>query len=432
MSSGRKRIYLGLGSNLGDRRANLASAICRMRAEGLSNVRLSPVVETPALLPKGAASDWNLPFLNMVVEGEVSCSPYEWLDATKTIQDELGRKPASRWAPRTMDIDLLDWNAERLHSESLTLPHAQLTERAFVLAPLMHLNPGLEIAGCSGQTVTTLYRKLGESIPLWMGILNITPDSFSDGGIHAEIEAIPGSVERMTAAGVHIIDIGCESTRPGAQPIAPEEEWRRMEPVLRRLNERFDGELLRPLISVDTRNAGTARRALEAGADWINDVGGLTSPDMIELAREVDNDWVAMHALDVPVDPTRRLSDDCDPCDEVEGWLLRQLERWDAAGIERERLLFDPGIGFGKSSLHSLELLRHAPRFQRHGLRLVVGHSRKSFMRAFADTPTAERDLETIGASLKLCEKGVDVLRVHNVEAHVRAYTAWSHLEPYD
>ena len=432
MSSTRKRIYLGLGSNLGDRRANLTRAIRRMQAEGLSNVRLSPVVETPALLPEGAASDWNLPFLNMVVEGEVSCTPLEWLDTTKAIQHELGRTPASRWAPRPMDIDLLDWNGEQLETPALTLPHPQMTRRAFVLAPLMHLNPGLKVAGRNGDTVETVYRKLGESIPLWMGILNVTPDSFSDGGVHAEAAAAIGAAERMATAGAHIIDIGSESTRPGAEGLSPDEEWRRLQPVLRALEERFNGDLLAPRISVDTRNASTARRALEAGAHWINDVTGLTSPDMLELAREVDNDWVVMHSLDVPVVKGRQIEADRDPCEVVEAWLLRQLERWDAAGIHRERLLFDPGIGFGKSSLHSLELLRHAPRFQRHGMRLLIGHSRKSFMRAFAETPAAERDIETIGASLKLCEKGVDVLRVHDVEAHVRAYTAWSHLEPYD
>jgi dihydropteroate synthase len=223
--------------------------------------------------------------------------------------------------------------------------------------------------------------------------------------------------------------VGAESTRPGATEVSPDLEWARLAPVLERLRERLGNDPLRPLLSVDTRHPRVAERALSLGADLINDVSGLSSDAMLALARESRKPWVAMHHLSVPADAALTLPEDRDPCDEVEAWLLRQLERWDRAGLDLGQIIFDPGIGFGKSSLQSLELLRHAGRFRRHGLRVLVGHSRKSFLKDFGGVPPSGRDLETIGASLSLCAKGVDILRVHDVSGHRRAYLAWAHLD---
>jgi len=422
------RVYLGLGSNLGDRRDHLSRAIEALEAHGVGILRVSPVVESPALLPDSAPSAWNLPYLNLVLECTVRCSPEQlrsWIDG---IQRAFGREDASHWSPRPIDIDILLWGRERIVTERLTIPHRDLTCRSFVLAPLVALAPRLTIPGRDDRTMLDHSMALGHYIPLWMGILNVTPDSFSDGGRFEDWERIEPHVAAMVNSGVHIIDVGGESTRPGATPVDPATEWSRVGPVLERMIELTGGRRLRPLLSLDTRHPEIAERGLTLGVDIVNDVSGLTSPAMVAMARESDADWVAMHHVTVPADPRFTLPTDRDPYDGVEHWLLSQLEAWDARGLDLGRIIFDPGIGFGKNRLQSLRLLRRAGEFRRHGLRVLVGHSRKSFMRSFSGEDQSGDDLITLGASLNLCAQGVDIIRVHDVPLHAAAYMGWSHL----
>jgi dihydropteroate synthase len=263
-----------------------------------------------------------------------------------------------------------------------------------------------------------------------MGIVNLTPDSFSDGGRFADWAAVETEVERMLAAGVHIIDLGAESTRPGATPLSASQEWQRLEPSLSRLQAHLASDRLRPRISVDTYHPENARRALERGVDIINDVSGLTNPAMIELARASRADWVAMHSLGVPARRAETLPSDEDPSVAVAAWLDVQIERWTKAGLDVGRVIFDPGIGFGKDPLQSLELLRCAGEFRRHGLRVLVGHSRKSFFGRVTSAAAVDRDVATLGASLALVAQGIDILRVHDVPLHTEAYRGWSHVMP--
>jgi dihydropteroate synthase len=303
-----------------------------------------------------------------------------------------------------------------------------LAERSFVLAPLLALAPSLVLPNGSGKTVLQHAHALPDHIPLWMGIVNLTPDSFSDGGGHADWDSVTAHVASVGEAGAQIIDFGAESTRPGATPLAPNEELERLEPVLERVIAKNSDDRLRPLISVDTYHPETAKRVLALGVDIVNDVGGLTSPAMIEIAGTHQADWVAMHSLTIPADPRQALPNEAEVCAEIERWLEARLENWSRAGLNLDRILFDPGIGFGKNSLQSLAILRNLRRFQGYGLRCLVGHSRKSFMQSFASRRQEDRDLTTIGASLRLIAQGVDVLRVHNVPAHLAAYRGWSHL----
>jgi dihydropteroate synthase len=150
---------------------------------------------------------------------------------------------------------------------------------------------------------------------------------------------------------------------------------------------------------------------------------------MIGIAADSGAEFVAMHNLGVPADHAKVLPVDRDPGDEVERWLATRMVEWQRAGIDLERIVFDPGIGFGKNPLQSLRLLRDLRRFDAYGLRMLVGHSRKSFMHQVAPADRAARDLFTIGASLKLCAQGVDIVRVHDVAGHVAAYRGWAHLE---
>jgi dihydropteroate synthase len=193
---------------------------------------------------------------------------------------------------------------------------------------------------------------------------------------------------------------------------------------------KLGSDWLKPLISVDTYHADVAARALEQGVDIINDVGGLTDPQMLELAAGTGKAFVAMHNLGLPADRKVTLDTDRSAVDQVEEWLDGQLAAWARHGLDTNRIVFDPGIGFGKNPLQSLELLREIDRFDDKGVRLLVGHSRKSFMGDFAGSGKPERDLVTIGASMALCARGVDILRVHNVPDHATAYRGWSHLVP--
>ena len=422
------RVYLGLGSNLGDRRNHLSRAIDALEGRGLAVTRVSPVVESPALLPDSAPSEWNLPYLNLVLECEARGSPERLRLRIDEIQRAFGRHGESRWSPRPIDVDILLWGRECIETDRLAIPHRDLLRRSFVLAPLVALQPRLTIPGQSGRTVLDCSIALGRHIPLWMGIVNVTPDSFSDGGRFLDWARVEPHVAAMTEAGVHILDVGGESTRPGAAPVDPATEWSRVGPVLERLIEWLAGRRLRPLLSLDTRHAEVAEKGLDLGVDVINDVGGLTSPAMVALARGSGKDWVAMHHVTVPADPLATLPADRDPYEGVERWLLARMEAWDAQGLDLGRVIFDPGIGFGKNGLQSLRLLQRAGEFRRHGLRVLVGHSRKSFMKSFSGEDGTGNDLVTLGASLHLCAQGVDVIRVHDVPLHASAYRGWSHL----
>jgi 2-amino-4-hydroxy-6-hydroxymethyldihydropteridine diphosphokinase/dihydropteroate synthase len=423
-------VYLGLGSNLGDRRGNLTRALRELTAHGIELVRVSPLVESPAMLPDDAPADWNQPFLNLVAHCRSDAQPADILVGLKQIERDLGREDRGRWAPRPIDLDLLLYGTETIATDRLRVPHPGLTERAFVLTPLAALEPNLTIPGRGSRTVLEHARAGRHHLPLWMGIVNLTPDSFSDGGELADLDAVEQHATHLAMAGAAIIDLGAESTRPDATPLDADQEWARLEPALGRLVDRHQDSVLRPRFSVDTYHVETARRALALGADIINDVSGLATPAMIELAATSGKDFVAMHNLGVPADKARTLPADQDPTEAVERWLEQRLTEWQHAGLDFSRIVFDPGIGFGKNALQSLRLMRNVQRFHRYALRLLVGHSRKSFMHHVAAADRTDRDLFTIGVSLQLCNAGVDILRVHDVAAHTAAYRGWAHAAP--
>ncbi|CAD5372176.1 Dihydropteroate synthase [Rubrivivax sp. A210] len=250
--------------------------------------------------------------------------------------------------------------------------------------------------------------------PLLMGIVNVTPDSFSGDGQLGE--AAVAAARRLVEAGVDILDLGAESTRPNGVALAPDEEWQRLAPVLAALaGQAWHG---RVHLSVDTRHAGTAARALNAGVDIINDVSGLADPELREVLAAQRCDVVVMHALSVPVDPALTLPPDCDVVAEILAWKAAVTQTAQEAGIAAERLVYDPGLGFGKTARQSLELILSAERLVASGGRWLVGHSRKSFLKLFTSEPPARRDELTLAFSAALAHAGVQLLRVHEVARH--------------
>jgi 2-amino-4-hydroxy-6-hydroxymethyldihydropteridine diphosphokinase/dihydropteroate synthase len=421
-------IYLGLGSNLGDRKSNLDTAIDKLVDAGFRLKQVSPLVESPAMLPRDADPAWNKPFLNLAIAGNADWSPLEGLAIAKRIESELGREQGPKWSSRPIDIDLLIWNQERFSTDSLELPHPGIAERAFVVTPLLHIQPDLVIPG-TDKSVFEL-SQTEPIIPLWMGIVNLTPDSFSDGDSWDDQDQLGDYLDKLIANNVQIIDLGAESTRPNAEAIDQEEEWRRLRPVLEQLHDKIADTHIRPLLSLDSRHPAVIDRALDIGIDIINDVTGLDDPDMLSLARDTNCQIIAMHAMTVPVNPKVQLPSDRPATDQLEEWIDAKANTWLDRGIDLNRIIVDPGIVFGKNSIQAYELMSNCKRMRRFGMRLLIGHSRKSFLAGITERPAGQRDLETLGISLALCAQGVDIIRVHHPFIHQRAHRAWSHIQP--
>ncbi|MBA2523239.1 MAG: dihydropteroate synthase [Solirubrobacterales bacterium] len=241
-----------------------------------------------------------------------------------------------------------------------------------------------------------------------MGIVNVTPDSFSDGGAYLEPEAAVAHGLRLAAEGADLLDIGGESTRPGAAAVSAEDELNRVLPVLEGL--RSAG----PRISIDTSKAAVAERALAAGAEVVNDVTALADTEMGAVCAAADCDLILMHMRGTPrtmqLDPTYD-----DVVAEVSSHLAERLERALAAGVQRERIWLDPGIGFGKTPEHNLELINGLEQLRALERPIVLGASRKTFIGKLTDRPVDQRLGGSLAAAVLGVARGADVLRVHDV-----------------
>ena len=253
-----------------------------------------------------------------------------------------------------------------------------------------------------------------EQSPLVMGILNVTPDSFSDGGKYETTQVAIETALQMQSDGADIIDIGGESTRPYSDPVEVNEEIDRVIPVI----EGLVPELTIP-ISIDTSKARVAELALKAGAEILNDVTGLEGdPDMIGIATNSNAGLCLMHMQGNPQNMQDNPSYE-DVVGEIIEYLIARRDFCLAAGIDVRRICLDPGIGFGKTHEHNLALLRNAARFQETGCPILIGHSRKGFIGQILGDKTADRTAATLGVSLAMAAAGAQILRVHDVKPTV-------------
>ena len=259
-------------------------------------------------------------------------------------------------------------------------------------------------------------RALDVSRPVVMGILNLTPDSFSDGGRYGTLEAALGRAAEMVNEGAAILDVGGESTRPGATPVSPDEEAERILPFLEAASGRFDVPL-----SVDTRRASVARAALEAGSEIVNDVSALAhDPAMAATVAESGKAVVLMHMRGTPATMGGLARYD-EVIVEVAQELEAALARASGAGIERDRIALDPGIGFAKDGAHNLTLLRNLGSLGRLGRPLMVGPSRKRFIGEITGREPRERVHGTVAACVMAYLEGARIFRVHDVSPVVQA-----------
>ncbi|MFZ2314662.1 MAG: dihydropteroate synthase [Gammaproteobacteria bacterium] len=436
-------VILGLGSNIGDRLENLRAAFSRIKhISGVQVKQHSPLYISDALLPDNAPASWDQPHINFALVCTTSLSPIDLLAELKKIETALGRPTEKqRWSPRLIDIDILAYGEETIKTDVLTIPHPGLTERPFALWPLADLMPFwmhpvlektaaelVEVWGSRFDAAAPLHtRQLNQRLEgsRLMGIINITPDSFSDGGLYLQTDTAVQHALELMEAGAEILDLGAESTAPTAEALDAETEWQRLEPILSVIKSaQF---LIPPKISIDTRHPETAMRALAMGIDWINDVSGLDHPDMRELVAASGKDCVVMHHLNIPQRAAVALPRDQNAVDIVYRWGEERISQLEKTGIKREKIIFDPGIGFGKFAEQSLALIQQSHIFKQLGVRLLIGHSRKRFLSLLTGNTLQERDIETMMLSVFLDKQGIDYLRVHNVKINSQGLRNTSH-----
>ncbi len=263
--------------------------------------------------------------------------------------------------------------------------------------------------------ITANNKSLDLSRPHVMAILNVTPDSFSDGGKYNSIELALAQVDKMIKAGVSIVDVGGESTRPGAPDVSLEEELRRVVPVIKAIRKKYD-----VWISVDTSKAEVMRQAIDAGADLLNDIRSLQEPGALEVAAEANLPICLMHMKGQPrtmqVDPHYD-----DLMGDVSAFLEERIAACEAAGIDKSQLILDPGFGFGKTIEHNYHMLAHLEKFHEFGLPILAGMSRKSMIFKLLDKPAAECTNASVVCATIAAMKGAQIIRVHDFEETIEA-----------
>ncbi|NAX22381.1 dihydropteroate synthase [Vibrio sp. V39_P1S14PM300] len=258
-------------------------------------------------------------------------------------------------------------------------------------------------------------KTLDLSRPQVMGILNVTPDSFSDGGQFNSIDSALERVRRMIDAGVTIIDIGGESTRPGAPEVALEDELERVIPVIRAIRQQYD-----VWISVDTSKAEVMRQAVTAGADLINDIRALREPGALEVAAQAQVPVCLMHMQGQPRTMQAHPHYE-DVLSEVAAFLQERVAACEAAGIKKGQLILDPGFGFGKTVEHNYHLLAHLEEFHKFGLPILAGMSRKSMIFKLLDKQPADCMVSSVTCASIAAMKGAQIIRVHDFEETLEA-----------
>ena len=243
-----------------------------------------------------------------------------------------------------------------------------------------------------------------------MGILNVTPDSFYDGGKHFEASDAQRRITSMVKEGVEIIDVGGESTRPGSKPVTANEELERVIPAIEFITKNYDIP-----ISIDTQKAEVAKKAIKAGACIVNDVGGLRNKDMISAVAEMNVPVIIMHMQGTP-ENMQKNPQYADVVVDIKNWLEERIKAAEMAGIKRSNIIVDPGIGFGKNLKHNLEILGRLNEFKGMAGGVLLGASRKSFIGMMAGVEDGDRLTGSLSAAIMGVTGGVDLVRVHDVE----------------
>ncbi|CCF78282.1 dihydropteroate synthase putative [Wolbachia endosymbiont of Onchocerca ochengi] len=430
-------IYISIGSNLRNRLSNLQKATQLLKKRYLKDLKSSIILETKAILPNGAPDEWNKPFLNMVVYGSCLVSPEELLKGLKQIEYDIGRTQVhEKWAPRVIDLDILLWDNLILNTPYLTIPHPELMNRPFLLHLMAMLSPMDNIPVVSKTFDTIAYNNLNTKdcflksftlSPKFVGIVNITPDSFSDGGLYYDSDQATKQALKLISDGASIVDLGAQSTRPGSSIQPSKVEYARLKPVLDNLSHYMKANDIK--VSIDSFWPDVILNVLEHyRVTWINDVKGNLDDNTLKTIASSGCSIVIMHSLSIPSHKDNIIPSDTDPINTINRWAEKNINKLLTFGFNENSIIIDPGIGFGKSLYQNIWLLRNIETLQSFGCKVLVGHSRKSFISSFSTEPVFNRDLETISISSALYNK-VDFLRVHNVRDHMQFFVAQAALQ---
>ena len=420
-------IYISAGSNQGNRGEYL-----RMAEQLLSpSVKILRTSELYLTEPWGYKPQPS--FYNLVWEAETDLDPDSLLKYFKEIENRIGRVKTLRYGPRVIDLDILLYDDKVYQSQNLTIPHALMRERRFVLQPLCDLIPMEQdpvtkktwfdlLQACPESSVEKVDEKLDYAKPVinWglrtytMGIVNLTPDSFSGDGLLNGQNMITGALQRCEAFlenGADILDFGAESTRPGFEEVSEKTEIQRLVPALKEVRRRFPNALL----SVDSRKAEVIKAALDCGIDWINNTGDSYDKNLDALCAGSGKVTVLMRT-----NPLQKSGEEVLTAEKimerVRSQLLDRVSSVQKYGMKQENIVLDPGIGFGSSASLDLEIVRQIRQISLLGFPVLLGVSRKSFLGRYLQRSVDERIAGTSAVICYAILNGCDVIRVHDVK----------------
>lgn len=416
-------VIVGLGSNLNSLK-NLRSALWHLKSiTSFRLLKVSAIYESDAQVLPNAPAEWSKKYLNAAVLAEVeNFDPLHFLNELKMIEKKMGRVHSERWAPREIDLDILYVDQFKFHSEHLTIPHKNLQERPFALLPALEVFPTLQIEKptwanewFSGDRP---FRTQKSKEYLWtqfVGILNLTTDSFSDGGQYLKEEHFKKQVEKLVRDGAEVLDLGAESTRPGATEVSESLEFERLNLALGWLKELK----LNVQVSLDCRKSNVLKKLIEKfQIDFINDVTGFNDPSMLQILKETETKAIVMHSLTIPPDQKNTLIKEQNPCDQLMQWWKQKISVLQSNGISIDRLIFDPGIGFGKTPEQNFYILNHLEEFEKIQVPTYLAFSRKSFLKlSINSNENSFKDLATAQLLGKINPLHYQYLRTHDIES---------------
>lgn len=339
-------VFIALGSNLGNRLYNLWKAVGLLQQRCLKNVHCSLVLETKPILPdvtEEVPLSWNKPYLNMIVSGETLLSPDNLLHSLLTIEKFMGRVRQSKWEPRIIDLDILFYKDLNIYSPHLIIPHPEIGNRPFI----KHLLSLMKVDPWENQVHEKSFLKSFTLTPGLVGILNITRDSFSDGGKFYQIDEAIKHIMYLSQSGARVIDIGAQSTRPGATIHSCENEYNKLVKVLEEIRPLLDNGTLH--VSIDTFHASLIKNLLKKyKINWINCVKDeYLDDDTLRAIADHGCKLCIMHSLSIPPSEDKVLPLHINPIDLLERWGKNFIKRLLKLGFSLENIILDPGIGFG-------------------------------------------------------------------------------------
>jgi 2-amino-4-hydroxy-6-hydroxymethyldihydropteridine diphosphokinase/dihydropteroate synthase len=423
MDMSKTTVIVGLGSNLSPLK-NLRSALGHLKSvRSFRRLKVSAIYESDAQVLPNAPIEWSKKYLNAAVLIEVNnFEPLQFLNELKMIEKKMGREHSERWAPREIDLDILYVDQFKFNSEYLTIPHKNLQERPFALLPALEVFPSLQLEkpiwANEWFSSERPFRTQKSKDLFWtqfVGILNLTTDSFSDGGQYLKEEQFKKQVDKLVRDGADILDLGAESTRPRANEVSDAVEFERLDLALGWLKEMN----LNVQVSLDCRKPSVLKKLIgKFQIDFINDVTGFNDPSMLQILKNSTAKGVVMHSLTIPPDQKNTLLKDQNPCEQLMQWWNQKIIFFQNNEISIDRLIFDPGIGFGKTPEQNLYILNHLEEFKDVVVPTYLAFSRKSFLKNYISMEENHiKDLATAQQLGKINPLQYQYLRTHDIES---------------